>query len=62
MFLDFKAKSGENKPKVQVGLAKKVKRMDWCSDGEKHLGKLALDLDILYLLETHTHRTNQECL
>ena len=59
-------KPGENKPKVQVGVAKKVKRMDWCSDREKYLGKLALDLEILHLLEahthTHTHRTNQECL
>lgn len=47
----FEVISGENKPRIQVGVVEKVKGMDWCSDREKYLRKLALDLDILHLLK-----------
>lgn len=43
--------SREDKPKVQVGVVAKVKGMDCCSDREKCLRRLALDLAILHLLK-----------
>lgn len=43
--------SREDKPKVQVGVVEKVKGTDYCSDREKCLRKLALDLEIVHLLK-----------
>lgn len=61
--MDFEVISGKNKPKVQVDVVEKVKGMDWYSDRDKYLRKLALDLDILHLHKdiNKTNVLNPEC-